>query len=70
MLMRKAQYTLIRKKGRLQNVRNQINEGNLDLSLFVSPANNPAWDTKKDVGTQYDVAYGVVYYLIKHGPNR
>ncbi|WP_311947803.1 DUF1570 domain-containing protein [Mucilaginibacter terrae] len=55
-------------KGRIMQVGGFVNDNTLNLTQFLSPANNAAWNLKDQATAQYSIAYAIVYYIIKTNP--
>ncbi len=53
---------------RLRRVKDYFKENRLDISQFLSRETNDAWNRKDDITLRYDVAYSIVYFMIKNNP--
>lgn len=54
--------------GRLARVKDYINNDQLDISRLLSLTSNLNWNNKDGLTQRYDVAYSIVYYIIKTRP--
>jgi len=53
--------------GRLQKLKSYISNGELDLVKFLGPEMS-SWSNKQDIELKYNVAYGIIYFIIKTHP--
>lgn len=53
---------------RLKRVKDYLKDNRLDLSRFLSVETQQAWNGKDDVTLRYDVAYSIVFFIIKTHP--
>ncbi|WP_345952772.1 DUF1570 domain-containing protein [Mucilaginibacter sp. PAMB04168] len=54
--------------GRLQRMKEYVRDGKLDLYDFLSEQTNAGWNKKEELTFRYDVAYALVYYIVKTNP--
>jgi len=55
-------------KGRLLQVRNYVNNNEVDLADYLNFQKDAGWTLKNEVDFKYNVAYAMVYYIIKTNP--
>ena len=53
--------------GRLQKLKGYISSGELDMNKYFGPEMS-SWSNKQDIDLKYNVAYGIIYFIIKTHP--
>lgn len=53
--------------GRLQRLKEYISSKKLDMNRFLGPEMS-SWSDNQDIGLKYNIAYGMVYFIIKTHP--
>jgi hypothetical protein len=56
--------------GRLKRVREYLKSKQLNLQQFLNRQTDVIWNKKEEVTFHYDVAYSIVYYIVKNRPHR